>query len=400
MRDPLQSTAPRIVAVDMGYGHLRAAKALADAAGVPMIEADRAPAAGPLERAVWSAARRGYGLLSRAAGSPRGRTTARPLLDALTGIPRRGEAPPAGGVRLLGLLRRLGLGRRLLRDRSPLVATFYAQAILADAAGLEEVWLVVTDADVNRVWVPADPARTRIGFLAPCARTARRLRDYGVPLSRIRVTGFPLPPSLLGGPGLGALDRNLAARLARLDPAGGAGPPTVTFCVGGSGAQANLGVRAIPAFRPFIERGELRLALVAGVHGEAAAAFRRAGAALAGGRGLEILEARDFADYEPRFNELLSRTDVLWTKPGELVFFAALGLPLLLAPPLGVHERRNRRMAIHGGFALDGRDPAAAPAVVMEALRSGRLTEAALRGRARLPARGSYRILDVVAGRA
>jgi UDP-N-acetylglucosamine:LPS N-acetylglucosamine transferase len=298
---------------------------------------------------------------------------------------------------MLGLLRRLGLGRRLLRDRSPLVATFYAQAILADAAGIEGVWLVVTDADVNRVWVPADPASTRIGYLAPCARTARRLRDYGVPLSRIRVTGFPLPPSLVGGRGLEALDRNLASRLKRLEPPWSGGPPTVTFCVGGSGAQANLGVRAIPAFRPFLERGDLRLALVAGVHGEAARAFRRAGE---GVPGLEVLEARDFAEYEPRFNELLARTDVLWTKPGELVFFAALGLPLLLAPPLGVHERRNRRMALHGGFALDGRDPAEAPARILEALRSGRLADAARKGRARLPARGVYRILDVVAGRA
>jgi hypothetical protein len=160
--------------------------------------------------------------------------------------------------------------------------------------------------------------------------------------------------------------------------------------------------RAIPAFRPMLERREARLALVAGVHRGVAAAFRRwlAAAGVREGEGAEVLLAGDFAAYEPSFNGLLARTDVLWTKPGELVFFGALGLPLLLAPPLGVHERRNRRLALRWGFAMDGRDPAAAPARVAAGLADGSLAEAAWRGFRRLPARGTWRILDIVAGRA
>jgi hypothetical protein len=398
---PEEEVVPRIAAVDMGYGHLRAARALADAAGTLVTEADRAPSAGRIEQAVWAALRGAYGILVRAAGAPRSRATVRPLLDV-------GR----------------GLVEDLERSGAPLLATFYAPAVLADDAGRDRVWLVVTDADVNRIWVAADPASSRIGFLAPCARTARRLRTYGVPLSRIRVTGFPLPPSLLGDRDLGALRSNLAARLARLDPRGvfrarkgeeaarllgcdipppgSGGPPTVAFAVGGSGSQAALMEEAIPAFRPFVERGALRLSLVAGVHAGVARAFRRwvADAGLREGEGVEVLEARTFDEYEPQFNALLARTDVLWTKPGELVFFGALGLPLLLAPPLGVHERRNRRLALRWGFALDGRDPAAAPGRLAAALADGALARAAWRGFRRLPARGTWRILDIVAGRA
>jgi len=419
--------APSVVAVDMGYGHLRAARALADAAGVPVREADRGPLAGPLERAVWTALRESYGALSRLAGSGRGGRGPRLLLDALTGIPRGRAggalAAPTGPVRALAAMGRAGLGRGLLRelDRtgSPLVATFYAQAILADAAGREPVWLVVTDSDVNRVWVPERPDASRIGFLVPCRDTARRLRSYGVPPRRIRVTGFPLPPALLGGTDLPVLRRDLAARLARLDPGGAfrarrgadaeaslgplpppfaGGPPTVVFSVGGSGAQASLAEPAIRAFRGPVERGEFRLALVAGIHPGVAVAFRRwlADAGLREGQGVEVLVAPDFAAYEPGFNRLLARADVLWTKPGELVFFAALGLPLLLAPPLGVHERRNRRAALRWGIGLDGRAPGAVPARLSAALADGSLAETAWRAFRRLPKRGTYRILDIV----
>ena len=421
------SGAPTVVAVDMGYGHLRAARALADAAGVTMREADRGPLAGPVERAVWAALRESYGALARLAGSGRGGRGPRRLLDALTGIPRRGTrgslAEPTGAVRVLAAFGRAGFGRGMLRALSdtqvPLVATFYAQAILADAAGRDRVWLVVTDSDVNRVWVPERPGETRIGFLVPCRNTARRLRSYGVPSDRIRVTGFPLPPALLGGADLPVLRRDLAARLARLDPAGAfrerhgaeaeavlgpipppgtGGPPTVVFSVGGSGAQASLAEPAIEAFRGPVARGEFRLALVAGVHAGVAAAFRRwlARAGMREGEGVEVLFEPGFASYEPAFNRLLARADVLWTKPGELVFFAGLGLPLLLAPPLGVHERRNRRAALRWGIGLDGRDPVAAPGRLAAALADGTLAAAAWRGFRRLPKRGTYRILDIV----
>ena len=56
-------------------------------------------------------------------------------------------------------------------------------------------------------WSPARAPR------AGCARTACRP-------TQITFTGFPLPPELLGGRDLAALKRNLAARLARLDPKG------------------------------------------------------------------------------------------------------------------------------------------------------------------------------------
>src|SRR5262249_37189942 len=126
------------------------------------------------------------------------------------------------GVRGLDALIRRGLGRGLVEHLrttgAPLVTTFFVPALVADLAGCERVYCVVTDTDINRMWAPLDPSRSRIHYFAPSVRAQRRLRAYGIAADRIEVTGFPLPGELLGGPDLRVLQRNLAARLVRLDP--------------------------------------------------------------------------------------------------------------------------------------------------------------------------------------
>jgi len=423
------SPKPVVVAVDMGYGHLRAAAPLAEALGTEILQVDRAPLVAPEEERLWRRVRRGYEAVSRLSQLPVAGRPLRWLLDEITEIPRlhpyRDLSAPTRGVLTLERLVRRNLGQGLVahlrRTGAPLLTTFYSPAIVADRAGIEPTFCVVTDTDLNRIWVPVEPARTRIRYLVPTRRAARRLRAYGVPEDRITFTGFPLPDALVGGPALAALKRNLAARLVRLDPSGefrrvmpeelahflGAlpreeegRPPLVTYAVGGAGALAGLVGAALPRFRRALEAGQLRMALVAGVRPEVEARFRedarRAGMEGLVGGPVEILRAASFAEYYARFNALLARTDVLWTKPSELTFYAALGLPLLLSPPVGVHERYNRRWARESGAGLKQRDPRFAAEWIADALADGVLAAAAWAGYLRLPKFGLYRILEAV----
>jgi hypothetical protein len=427
--DPTPAAPPAIVAVDMGYGHLRAAAALAAACGQGVLEADHAPLADAKERRSWKRLRGFYLWLSRAAGAPVLGRLVHPALDAMTAIPRmrrpgQGAAPNLS-VRYLDWLAACGFERGLLdhlrRTGAPLLTTFYSPAILADRAGFDGVTSVVTDADVNRVWVAADPARSRIRFCVPARRTERRLLSYGVPADRIHVTGFPLPPSLLGGRDLRARDAALAARLLRLDPGGDfrrrAGPaverflaqhapdgatpgvpPRVTFAVGGAGAQAHVGLDLLAALAPLVRAGEVALSLVAGTRRRVNAKFRAAveREGLSGPGGVEVLSDTTFSAYEPRFNALLARTDVLWTKPSELAFFGALGLPLAFSDPLGAQEVGNRRWAARRGAAVLAPPAAAAVDWLRARLADGSLAQAAWDGASRMPALGTYRILDLV----
>jgi hypothetical protein len=420
---------PLVVAVDMGYGHLRAARPLARLLGTELVQVDRPPLSGPEELRLWARVRRAYEWTSRASQVAVVGRPFRWLLDSVTDIPhlyplRDLSAPSQGALALERLLRR-GLGRglaeRMRQTGAPLLTTFYSPAMAADRAGLPGVFCVVTDSDVNRVWAPLDPERTGIHYLAPSQRVVRRLRAYGVPPQRITFTGFPLPHELVGGPHLGALTRNLAARLVRLDPrgefrrgfreeldhflgplpAGEQGrPPLLVFAVGGAGAQAELARGFLPSLGPALAEGQLRLALVAGVRGEVAARFEAALAearlADAAAKAVEILLGRDLDDYLDRFDALLGRADLLWTKPSELVFYAALGLPLVCAPPVGVHERYNRRWVTEAGAGLRQGDPSFAWQWISHWLEDGTLAAAAWSGFQRLPKFGAYRILEAV----
>jgi hypothetical protein len=290
-------------------------------------------------------------------------------------------------------------------------------ALVADRAGGLDVRCVVTDSDINRVWAPIDSQHTRILYYAPSTRAVRRLVAYGVPRARIQLTGFPLPHSLVGGREMTAARANLAARLGRLDPHGvfkkkfGAevahalgelpaadGPPRITFAVGGAGAQAELAELFVPSLAPALRTGQLQLTLVAGVRREVAERFRRAIAAVGLddelGRSVEIVVADDIPAYFRAFNAALARTDGLWTKPSELTFFAALGLPLILAPPVGEHERLNARWASEHGAALPQRHPRAAWHWLEEWLADGTLAQAAWAGFRALPRNGLYEIAD------
>ncbi len=411
----------------MGYGHLRAARALAAVLGTEVVLADRPPLAGAEERRLWRASRRLYEFTSRASQLPYAGAPLRAVLNALTRIPPlypyRDLSPPTLPVRSLERLIRRGLGGGLAAHAAeagaPLLTTYFASALAAEVHGCAEVYCVATDVDLNRAWAALEPARSAIRYLVPSRRAAKRLSSYGVPRGRIETTGFPLPHALLGGLDLAVLRRNLAARLVRLDrkgvfrrqarheidqflgplPAAEEGrPPLVTYAVGGAGAQAELARPLVAALAPAVREGRLRLCLVAGVRAEVAARFRAWAweAGLAEGAGLEILLASTLEEYLARFESRLAATDVLWTKPSELTFYGALGLPLVLAPPVGIHERYNRRWAVENGVGLPQRELDQAGYWIREWLSEGTLAAAAWFGFLRLPKHGLYRILEVL----
>jgi hypothetical protein len=424
----------------MGYGHLRAAHALAEELGTDVLHADRPPLADGDEQKLWQAARRLYEWTSRVSQVPVLGRPVRWLLETVTAIPRieprRDLTAPDRSVKVLARLIDRGMGgglaRHLAAAGAPLLTTYFAPALAVDDARRRGVhgagpvdgpplYCVVTDVDLARAWVGRRPQLTRIRYLVPSRRAVVRLRAYGVPPEQIVPTGFPLPGRLLGGATLGALRDNLSRRLVRLDPAGAfrdefrreidrflgpldasqeGRPVTLAYVVGGAGAQAEIAEKLLRALAAWVDDGRLRIALVAGTRPEVAASFERwtraAGLAAHLGDAVEVVYEPEVETYFRRFNRLLADVDVLWTKPSELTFFAALGLPLVLAPPVGVQERHNRRWAQQRGAALRQARPRHAAEWLHEWLRDGTLAMAAWNGYLRLPKFGLYQILDEV----
>ena len=415
---------PTVVAIDMGYGHLRPARNLATMIGTPVLHADLPPLADAEEQKGWATTRGFYETISRISAAPWLGPPFRAALNAATSIPPlhpfRDLSRRTIGVRLIEHSARRGLGRSMVahlqETNSALVTTFYSPAVFADFHGYDRIYCIVTDSDVNRVWAPIEPRQSKIRYLAPSGRLVRRLRAYGVSKDQVELTGFPLPHSLLGGPDLAALKKNLLPRLVRLDPNGvfrhqfmgelealgplpdPREPPHVAFAVGGAGAQSGMASRFLPSLREMLTSGRLRLTLVAGTKREVRDFFEteleRAKLTTELGRSVRVLYEPNVDNYFDRFDELLADVDVLWTKPSELTFYGALGLALVFAPPIGVHEDYNQRWALENGAGLRQRDPDVASEWLGEWLSDGTLAACAWAGHKRLPCRGLYRILE------
>jgi hypothetical protein len=415
----------QIVSLEMGYGHLRAAYPIADALSCPLFLADEPPLAGEKDARLWQLIRKGHTLLSRPGGSDWLVRQANALMDLVTIIPpmheRTDQSRPDFATKFMNQLVKRGLGSGLveyLRERrSALLTTIYAPALVANAAGIERIYCVVTDADVQRVWVPYNARESRIHYFAPSTRVARRLQAYGVRESQITLTGFPLPYELTNETALESLRGHVARRIARLDPEGSFrrlhapvlsrilgdlpetadGPLVLTIAIGGAGAQADLAEAVLPRLKDRLRDDRMHLNLVAGTRSEVAERFAHAveSARLTSrlGKSINIIYEPSFREYYRRFNALLSETDVLWTKPSELSFYAGLGIPLVVSQPVGTHERYNRRWLRERGAALKQRRVEHFPGWFDEWLADGTLAACAWSAFTRIPSDGTLNIV-------
>ncbi len=424
-----------VVTVLMGLGHLRAAHSLRDLTheGV-VVYGSRRTTPNP-EYCIWRRMRRIYYASSKAGAIP---VVGKALVAIMLAVqrirpyyPKTDQSRPNLAVKFLKrLIKKHGLGRslqdKLTAAPYPAVHTFYATAVAMDTlerpvpGSREDQFLLICDTDFNRVWVPEDPKTSRIRYLAPCSQVRRRLLAYGVPDEAILMTGFPLPKENIGSEtGLEVLKTDLFERLLRLDPSGKffsyhersvlgwlgrdsvpahrARHFTVMFAIGGAGAQTEMVKKILESLRDRIRQGEVRLTLSCGIQKRV---FERvlgyvSETDLRGelDRGLEIIYDQDSSAYLDRFNAHLRRTDVLWTKPSELAFYCGLGLPILIADPIGAHEELNKRWLreIHAGVSPPG--PVAACGEWLFDLReNGRLAEAAWDGFLKARKLGTYKI--------
>ncbi len=412
----------------MGYGHQRAVHPFRDVAYDRILNAGDTPKTTDAERRRWKRYLQLYETFSRAKGIPIIGKQIFGLLDGLLHIPSlypiRNLSRSTFQVDLLYLQIQRGLGRGFVEtissNRLPLLTSFYVPAIAADVAGYDRIYSIICDADLNRVWVAREPWDSNINYFAPCGKAAQRLRSYGVPGHRIFLTGFPLDDALLGGRDLSILKSDLATRLQVLDPSGRfhqslgastehflgeqalAKPPsdrllTITYAVGGAGALREIGEALVRSFAKRLLAGTMRLVLVAGIREDVRDTFERCVASTLGSCAhVEVLYKPDLFEYFDAFNQVVRRTDILWTKPSELSFYAGLGLPIIMTPTIGSQEKFNRKWLLEVGAGMRQDKPEYANEWLFDLLSNGRFADMAWLGFLRARKMGSYYIRDVL----
>lgn len=424
-----------VVDVDMGYGHSRAAFALKDLSGGYLISANNYKGIPKQDRRYWQDSRKVYEAISRLKPVPLVGNFLFEAMDYWQQIPsfypRRDLSKPNTQLKQIFRLIKKGFGRHLIETLSenplPFVTTFFIPAFFADYYNYPgDIWCVTTDADISRSWAPLDPKKSRIKYLASNGRVVERLKLYGVRADHIFLTGFPLPKELTGTPKSAVLKDLLTERLCNLDPNGifhdryiktlraelgparckkttSAHPLTLTYCVGGAGAQRTLGVKILNSLASRIARHEIRLNLVAGIRKDTVDFYKKAvleaGLKKQLGSWVVVPEHASRSEYFQDFNELLKTTDILWTKPSELSFYCGTGMAVIMAPPIGSQEEFNRLWLGYVGGGISQNKPEYTGEWLFDWIHSGGVARMAWNGYIEAPTHGTYRIEDLVLGR-
>ena len=431
-----------VVAVDMGYGHQRAAFPLLQIATTPtdwniqtpvIISANDYPNIPERDKSRWDKTRKIYEGISRIQGFPILGKRVFHLMSYVQKIenfyPRRDLSKPTLPLKWVYKMIKNSMGRHLIETLNqnplPLICSFPIPAFFAEEHGYKgEIYCLCTDTDVARSWAPLHPQTSRINYFTPTLRTKERLIMYGVRPEKIIVSGFPLPTEVSADE---VLISSLRKRISNLDPRGvyqnnykklltehlgskasrkksekneKARPLTIAFAIGGAGAQSNVGIKILESLCPNIKKGEVKLNLVAGTSVKILNKFEQAIEQLGLNEyrdaGVRIIYRPNKYEYFQEFNDTLADTDILWTKPSELSFYAGLGLPIIMSPTLGVQEEYNRRWLHMIGAGFEQYDPRFSNEWLFDWLNSGILATAAMSGFLNAPKRAVEHIESIM----
>ena len=404
------------MAVDMGYGHQRTAYPLRHLAlDGEVINANHYDGIPENDKIVWERARKVYEFISRFKRIPFIGGWIFSLLDRFQEIlsyyPKRDLSKSNIQLRQIYSLMKKGWGKHLIlrlgsgqAEKSiPLITTFFITAFMAEYFDYPgDIFCIICDADISRTWAPLKPKESRIKYFVPTRRAVERLRLYGVRQEQIFFIGYPLPQELIGTEQMEILRENLKNRVMNLDPQKryfekyahlietyigelperADHPLTIMFSVGGAGAQKEIGVKVMKSLAAKIWAGDVKIILAAGTKEKVREYFERNLEKLKfkDHFGAEVLFNKEIEGYFRDFNAALARTDILWTKPSELSFYSALGLPIIISPPIGSQEEFNMRWLLKSGFGLMQENPKYASQWLFDWLNQGYLAEAAMEG--------------------
>ncbi len=386
----------------MGFGHLRAAHNISSYGRSPVLRVDMPPYTNRVDNFLWKGSQTIHTHASRdKEGSDR---LLYDWFESLMKLPENGTPQSLAPSKFISTMRKLGAGEKLfsiVKEKSPaLLHTFYLPAMLLayrDYRG--ENYLILCDTDFHRVWVPLEPRKYELKYCVPIASSADRLVSYGVDWKKIFVTGFPLPAAITGGRDLRVLERGFNARKTRLESNSNM-PLTIMFPFSGAGAYSNVLADLVSSIILDLKEGGLRLIVSCGNNEHALQKAEN----IFVNYGLEDLENAEimfdediFRSFD-EFNEALKLADVIITKPSEMVFYAALGIPLIFLPPIGAHEERNRDYLFENGCAVNMVPPPDFPRWIYRSRMNGLLMEMAENGFTKLPKTGSVVIDELVGG--
>lgn len=399
-----------LVVADMGYGHQRPAHSLRYLAGNSIYNLNDYIGIEEWEKRYWEKSLKTYEKISRLKKVPVLGSVIFKVMDEFQKIrpfyPLRNLSRPTIQQYYFQLSIKKGLGLNLINSindaHKPFVTTFFVAAYLAEYHNyLGDIYCIICDTDASRAWAPLKTRSSRVKLFLPNEKTRERFIMYGINPENLFVTGFPLPQECIGTNDEIA-KKNLCRRISNLDinnlyqneyksliksVVGSTCSKnntvlTISFAVGGAGAQKEIAITILNSLSYKIKKGLIKFNLIAGsrrdVFNYFVAELSKLG--LENSSNVSIIFAEEKNDYFDKFNNTINKTDILITKPSELSFYCALGLPILILDPVGSQEDFNRKWLISVGAGVDALEEQYTNQWLEDLLESGRLARAAVDG--------------------
>jgi len=427
-----------IVTVNMGYGHQRTAEPLHELGKI--INANDYEGIPEKDKTIWQSMRRSYEFISHFSRIPVIGKATFSIYDRFQKIfsfyPKRDLSKSNFTLEKIYSLFQKGWGRDLieklkvksqkLKVNLPIISTFFTPAFMAEYFNYPgQIFCVVCDADISRTWAPLKPKESKIKYFAPTERVTERLKLYGVKPENIFLTGYPLPLENIGSEKMEILKEDLRNRILNLDPKkkyfekygslvleklGSLSeksdhPLTILFSVGGAGVQKEIGVKILKCLTPWVKEKKIKIVLSAGIRENVKKYFEKNikkleleefYRGLTPVRSIEIIFEKDIESYFQKFNLALRKTDILWTKPSELSFYSALGIPIIISSPIGSQEEFNMRWLLKSGFGLSQEDSNYTKEWLFDWVNRGYLAEAAMEGFIKGEKLGTFKISRII----
>lgn len=382
-----------LVTAEMGLGHIRALKPLEKILRSEMLILGQSPYASKKAKRLWRRSLRIYEWFSRASQWPIIGEFLFSFMKWLLLIEPRSfdsnQEKPTTQLRLLERYIKKGLCDELstvISGRSlPVVTSFYAPvSYMAMFRANTPTFCQLCDTDISRVWVPSAPNSGNIYYLAPTKDVFERLCSYGVDPSRIHITGFPIPLELVGSKGQEIAIQNYEKRLSFLKSTrvfSNNNPLRIAYVVGGAGAMVDIGLKAATSLLSQIKEGAVEFTIISSLCRKSSSKFKSFKKRFFGKvNGLRVICGDNQDDYFEKFNTAIADTHIIWTKPSELTFYSSLGIPIIMAPPLGPQEDANRNWLLANNIGLDQGNPTQCGDWVGDILESGLLWPMAKNG--------------------
>lgn len=402
-----------IITADMGHGHQRAVWPLKHIANEKVLNCgieycDKS------EKRLWKMFLASYETISKFADIPIISKISNKILEKILYIPSlypiRRNSSATLQVKYLKFLIKRGLCKGFINrinstpHQMPVISSFFAPILATDYHNYKgKIYCIICDSDLSRAWVSENPNISKMEFFAPCKRAERRLKTYGVSPEKIHLTGFPISNSLLGGKELSVLKKDLAKRLKILDPNNNFWSLhrtnvehflqrencaqekdraiTITYCVGGAGAQADIGEKIAIKMKKHIINGTININFSAGIKQPVIKRFEEfIEKELEKSANAKIIKGATKDEYFENFDACLHTTDVLWTKPSELSFYCGLGIPIMICPPIGPQECKNKNWLMEMQAGFPQKDLEGVEHWFFDLINDGRLAEAAWSG--------------------